>query len=303
MKLFGFAVVLGLTTCETQVQNPALPFTATTEFNQYWNSGLAELDRYELQQARYGSMHRGEMIAIFVTEPFRTDKQVKSELTPGQSDTNVLKVQTTRRFATGIYDYVLTTSAFKPLETTKFPQSLKISGSAIDWCGHSWLQLNLAKREYHVQSRSYFEEFADENYSVPGVLSEDEIWQLIRMHGGNLPRGELMLIPSLVSQRLRHRRATALKARSEVNTLASLNIEYRLTYLAPESRRVVFVFENNFPHKILEYRETYLDGFDKPRELTTIARLTKSIRTAYWREHDPEHAILRKKFGVTMGEI
>lgn len=307
MKRVLLSLIFGLTACEWQVQKP--PFTPSAEFNAYWNSGLAELDRYELHQARYGSIHRGEMIAIFVTEPFRTDKQVKSELTPGQNDgstslttnTNVLKVQTTRRFATGIYDYVLTTSAFKPIDTVRFPQALKISGSAVDWCGHSWLQLNLKKNEYRVQSRSYFEESADEDYSVAGALSEDEIWNLIRMQPEKLPRGEIMVIPSLMSQRLRHRRASALKAKGEVNMLASLNVEFSLTYPMPEGRRVAFVFEHNFPHKILEYRETYLDGFGKPRELTTTARLTKSIRTAYWREHDPEHAILRKQFGVTMG--
>lgn len=298
MKLVCLAVFLGLATCEPPIQNAVPPFTASTEFNQYWNSGLAELDRYELEQARYGSMHRGEMIAIFVTEPFRTDKHVKSEITPGKNDTNVIKVQTTRRFATGIYDYVLTTSTFKPLDTAKFPRALKISGSAVDWCGHSWLQLNFSKGEYHVQSRSYFEEFSDEDYSVSSALSEDEIWQLIRMHGANLPRGELMLIPSLVSQRLRHRRATAEKATAEIKDGGKETLEYKISYAAPDTRRVSFLFEKNFPYKISEYRETYLDGFQNPRELTTTARLKKSIRTAYWREHDPVHSKIRKEFGV-----
>ena len=83
MRTVFLAVFWGISTCELPMQNPPLAFTATAEFDKYWNSGLAELARYELQQARYGAVHRGEMIAIFVTEPFRTDKQVKSELTPG----------------------------------------------------------------------------------------------------------------------------------------------------------------------------------------------------------------------------
>ena len=47
------------------------------EFKDYWYSGEAELTRYELEQARYGEIHRGDAVLIFVTEDFRTDKQVK----------------------------------------------------------------------------------------------------------------------------------------------------------------------------------------------------------------------------------
>lgn len=281
---------------------PSEQFTPTPEFNNYWNAGLAELSRYELSQARYGNLNRGEMIVIVVTEPFRTDKQVKSELTAGISETPVLKAQLMRRFATGIYDYVITTTSFKSLDTNAFPHALKVSGSAVDWCGHAWLQLNLKKGSYLAQGRSYFEEAADEDFSVSLAISEDEIWQRIRMQPGSLPVGRIQMIPSLSSSRLRHRKVFAETVTAAVQHLtAAKRTEYSLVYDTglPTERRVVFTFANTFPYSIHEYQETYLDGFKTPKKLTTVARLKKTMRSPYWQQHNPEHLKLRRDLGVT----
>ncbi len=271
------------------------------EFTAYWNGGVAELSRYELTQARYGNLYRGELLAIVVAEPFRSDRQVKADRSPGAADTVVLKAQLMRRFATGIYDYAITTTSFKPIDTAAFPQALKVTGSAVDWCGHAWLQLNLRKDGYAAQGRSYFEESGDEDFSVPAGVSEDEIWQRIRMAPQNLPVGRLQVIPSMVSSRLRHRKLAAERAVAELQAYGALRqSEYSLLYDAglPDERRITFVFENSFPHKILEFQETYMDGFKNPKKLTTTARLRKTLRSAYWQEHDPEHLKLRRQFGV-----
>lgn len=272
-------------------------FAAPTEFDKYWNSGLAELARYELEQARYGNMTKGEMVVVTVTEPFRFDKQVKSELSPGPSDVAVLKVQTMKRFATGIYDYAVTTSSFKPLDHTRYPLALKVSGSSVDWCGHSWLQLNLRGGTYAVEGRSYFEEFGDQNFSIQSEISEDEIWQRIRMFGANLPLGEQKFVPSLASQRLRHKKSEPLPATTTLST-SKAGHEYEYSIFYKEGREVQFRFESKFPYKIVRHSETYLDGFQNPRELTTTAYLKKIIQTAYWREHDPNHLKNRRDFGV-----
>ncbi len=277
-------------------------FAPSAEFDGYWNAGVAELSRYELTQARYGKLHRGEMLAIVVTEPFRSDKQVKADQTPAAADTAVLKAQLMRRFATGIYDYAITTTSFKPLQTAVFPLALKVTGSAVDWCGHAWLQLNRKQDGYAAQGRSYFEESGDEDYSIAPAISEDEIWQRIRMAPRDLPVGRVTIIPSMVSSRLRHRKLAAEQAVADLQTFGALKqSEYSLVFDAalPTERRVVFIFENNFPYKILEFQETYMDGFTNPKKLTTTARLKKTIRSAYWREHDPEHAKLRRELGIT----
>ncbi|MEM1407815.1 MAG: septum formation inhibitor Maf, partial [Bacteroidota bacterium] len=41
-----------------------------SEFNNYWYAGKAEITSYELKQSRYGEVHDGEAVLIFVTEPF-----------------------------------------------------------------------------------------------------------------------------------------------------------------------------------------------------------------------------------------
>ena len=71
------------------------------EFRKYWYAGQAELNRYRLEQARYGELHRGEAVLIFVTEPFLKDKQVKYEgpadQAPGEVR-DVFKLNATSKF-------------------------------------------------------------------------------------------------------------------------------------------------------------------------------------------------------------
>ena len=67
----------------------------------FWFNG-AEINRYELSQARYGANHPGHVEFVFVTEPFLIDQQVKDESGTGHS-TDVLKLNALRTFNTGIY--------------------------------------------------------------------------------------------------------------------------------------------------------------------------------------------------------
>ena len=45
----------------------------------YWTQGKAEVNVYELSQNRYKENHSGNVVSIFVTEDFLTEKQVKNE--------------------------------------------------------------------------------------------------------------------------------------------------------------------------------------------------------------------------------
>ena len=72
------------------------------QFRKYWYSGRAEISRFDLEQARYGEIHKGDAVLIFVTETLNHDTQVKAD-TPRQDDIPVLKLNFTRKFYTGIY--------------------------------------------------------------------------------------------------------------------------------------------------------------------------------------------------------
>ncbi len=59
--------------------NNSLSNIEIEQFKGYWYQGKAELTRYQLEQARYGEIHSGDAVLIFVTENFLLDKQVKHE--------------------------------------------------------------------------------------------------------------------------------------------------------------------------------------------------------------------------------
>src|SRR5438093_5303628 len=109
-------------------------------FKGYWYKGKAELNRYSLEQSRYGQIHKGEAVLIFVTEPFLTDTEVKYEHGDRSKAVPVLKLNFTRRFFTGIYPYTLITSTFTPVDFRK-QRTLKIASSTQEWCGVTYSQL------------------------------------------------------------------------------------------------------------------------------------------------------------------
>lgn len=271
------------------------------DFSAYWFSGKAELNSYTLKQAHYGSRYPGEAVLIFVTENFRTDTQVKSE-SPASYDRSVpvLKTNIVRKFATGIYDYSLFTSVFTPVSdgsnrAAAFPNTLKVSTSVQDWCGHSYQQINYRNAGYQVSGKSYFENEVDTQYTVPKVMLEDELWNRIRISPDQLPTGEFQLISGTMTARLRHKTLEPLLVRGTLDNYKGILFPgtflkaYTLEYNT-DGRTLVIVFENRFPHKIVGWRETY-----KSRNalLTSTAVLTKTVQTDYWNQNAPADSTLR----------
>lgn len=301
--LFLFALIAALLQACSLNQNPP-PAQLTKAQNDYWLQGKAEVTRFNLTQARYGNLNRGELILIMVTEPFNTAKQVKSESSPGAGDQLIFKAQTVRKFVTGIYDYTMTTTSFKPVADAE--KSLKINGTSVEWCGQTFYQLNRKGDDYRVESRSYFEAESDENYALSGAISEDEIWQRIRLNPAALPLGRIRIIPALVSARLRHRRLAAEDAVAGLNDYRGSLVPasglrvFSLTYAGNSAaeRHVEFIFESAFPYKIRAQTEEYMDGFEKPKKLKTVAVAANQMMVDYWRTHNPEHEKLRNELGV-----
>lgn len=304
----GFAVAVQAIILQQPVTATAGAASAeSAEFRKYWFAGQAELNSYTLQQARYGAINSGQAVLIFVTEDFRTDIQVKSEseASYGKS-TPVLKTNVVRKFVTGIYDYSLFTSVFTPINKSLFPNTLKVSNSAQEWCGNTFTQLNLRNNGYQVVGNSYFENEGDENYRVEKVLLEDELYNRVRLDPTTLPVGTVQVIPSAVSVRLRHRK---MEPQSAVITLQSIGAQawfgalaknltmadslqtYSLNY-TKDARKLTIVFEKTFPFRIMGWEETY-DDFGKM--LTSKATLFKTIRSAYWKQHAPADSTFRQQ--------
>ena len=294
--------LLNLNACAAENNEPA-ESTLEQGFNQYWYSNKAELTHYDLNQARYGEMRKGDAVLIFVTEDFLKDKQVKYEFGDKHNAVPVLKLNFTRKFYTGIYPYSVMTSIFTPVDYHNNP-TIKVTASMQEWCGHSFLQLNNRGNKYDIQLRSYFQSEGDQEFQIERSLLEDEVWTRIRLNPQTLPTGDIEIIPGTQFARFRHfklmaEKATATLKTTEDSKLSDSDIQiYTLNYKNIK-RRLTIKFEKAFPHHILAWEETTMSGFGKNAKLlTTTAVRTKSLMLDYWRRNKLSDAHFREELGL-----
>jgi hypothetical protein len=267
-------------------------------FKSYWMSGQAELSSYHLKQARYGELHEGSAVLIYVTEDFSKSKQVKLD-DPGRNASDaekVLKLNFTKKFNTGLYPYSMMQSVFSPLAVPQ-QHALKVATSSQEWCGQTFTQLNALNGGYDVQLRSYFESEGDQNYTLNEQLLEDEIWNWIRLNPSALPLGKQKMVRGTFSARLRHLPLRAEEVEIEL-TKADGEVSYQLLY--PKDKRTLIIrFEEAFPHRILGWKETYVSGWGKSaQQLTTTATLNKRMKIDYWTRNKVSDAYLRDSLGL-----
>lgn len=254
------------------------------EFKDYWYAGKAEITSYKLEQARYGEIRNGKAVLIYVTEDFLPNKQVKAD-NQNPNNISVLKLNTTKKFNTGVYPYSIMESTFYPV--TNNQHAIKVSASVQEWCGHVYAQLN-NKKEFEVKAHSYFESEGDQNFKLKKAILENELWTQLRIDPKSLPVGSLKAIPSLEYSRLKH---TPLKAYKATASLS--NNTYSVSY--PKLNRTLSIhFNPSFPHDILGWEETFKSGFGKKaKTLTTKATKLKTIKSAYWGQNSNKYEVLR----------
>jgi hypothetical protein len=278
------------------------------EFQNYWYSRGAEISRFKLQQSRYGEIHDGDAVLVFVTEELNRAIQVKADR-PGQQNVPVLKLNAVRKFFTGIYPYSIMTSIFAPINAREYPLPLKITSSTQEWCGQVYTQMNLGDGEYRVRSHSYFEEEGDQNFNLKKHVPEDAIWTMIRLAPQNLPRGDFFMIPGTVYSRLMHRALTPQKAVATLEPFDGKSLEgqslVRYTIDFPkEQRSLRIVFEKDFPYRIQNWEDSHrgLRGMNS-KTLTTRATRTHTIMNAYWQHHGNKDRASLKRLGLAAREM
>ena len=268
---------------------------SNSKFKDYWYSGKAEIASYELDISRYGENRTGNAVLIFVTEDFSRSKHVKLDR-PQQvpeDKVNVMKLNFTKKFLTGIYPYSMMTSVFTPaLSDPEMP--LKITSSSQEWCGNTFMQMNLEDDQYLFRGFSYFEKEGDVKYKIDQAMPEDNIWNLIRIDPNLLPAGKIKLIPGTIPARLNH-----FKVEPE-NAVATLNVEeeeavYTIDYPVL-GRRLKITFESEFPFKITSWEETFkVVKEGKEKTFVTKARLLNTVHTDYWTKTGNEDIEWREK--------
>lgn len=302
IKAFCFLAIFSILGCQQDKKLPADLVTTkkkkevvprTSQFKEYWYSGKAELNSYTLKQSRYGEIRDGEVVLVFVTEPFSLSKQVKLDnpQDAGEDNVSVLKLNNIRKFTTGIYDYSIVTSSFTPVDSKNYPHTLKLNTSIQEWCGHTFTQLNLEEENYNFQQFSYFESDGDTEKTIPAALLEDELMTHIRLNNGQLPLGEIDLIFSTIYSRFGYHDLKPTKAKIS-KAASDTVINYSIAYLKYD-RKLSITVEKEFPYKILSWTEDDGDG------LLTEAQLKKSINEPYWSQKSLDDEAKRKELQLT----
>jgi hypothetical protein len=264
------------------------------DFGSYWYRGLAELNRYELQQVRYGEIHPGESVVIFVTEDFLRDKQVKYEFGDGKNKTSILKTHHHRKFWTGVYPYHIHTSAFVPVDLDE--PSLKLAFTSTEWCGVVYAQINRNSDGLRSRLHSYFQAEGDQDKQLPAVEMEDALWSRARIDPRKLPTGSFELLPGMHYLRMLHKPVAAYPVSASLKSSKS-QLVYTLKY-GTLDREVKLFIEPTHPFRITRFEETY-SPLGAAQPMTTVGVLKKSVMLDYWSHHGLKDAWMRGEIGLS----
>ncbi|MEM9753683.1 MAG: hypothetical protein AAF916_09905 [Planctomycetota bacterium] len=318
----SFGILLGLPACAqtegaTGVERWQPPAYGEA-FGEVWYDGRAELASYELVYPRYGEMRKGTAVAVTVTEPFRWSPRVKADRVDDETF-NVVKLNLSEDFPTGVYDYNVMTSVFvgtSPGSTGTTGEGLsagvpvKLTFSSQEWCGHVWEQAAFGAEAVDVDVRSYFERAADRDFEVagePAFLAEDALFLWARgLAGPVLEAGASVDVPlwrSSAVSRFRHVGPgwdTAVLTRgdevSRVRTEALGDVSVR-TMFATVSRAesagggtetYVFTVEDASPHRVVQVRRD--DGYS----LTLVG----VSREPYWSQQSTSDEAVLERIGM-----
>lgn len=312
-KLFLNSILILVLSCSSssvkEENKKPVNFSPSDDFNSYWYNGKAEITSYKLQQARYGEIQEGSAVIIFVTEDFSVSKHVKLDhpQSAGSDAVNVLKLNLTKNFNTGIYPYSMMLSVFKPVNTGKWAHLLKLTASSQEWCGHTFTQVDIGKDNYKARLFSYFESEGDQEKELPLAWMEDEIWTQLRINPSGLPTGNVKMIPGLLQQRLLHNNVQAEEAITSLSKISEIPswlgaekqlMSYSIQY-KNQQRTLTIYFSENSPYAITGWEESYPDGFGKDKKvLTTRAVKNKTLIIDYWNHHNNNDAALRDSLGL-----
>ncbi|MBL0342216.1 MAG: hypothetical protein IPP71_15680 [Bacteroidetes bacterium] len=278
------------------------------EFSNYWNGSEAEVSSFNLLQSRFGEIHKGQAVLIFETKQFSRSLQLTTEKISEKKDDiiQVLRMNQSRNFNTGISATSTMTEVVTPVNRKEGNYALKVTGSVQEWAGQTYLQLNLDPNKYHIQLRSLLESQSEQNQVALLTFPEDQFWCTIRINPKDLPVGEMLIIPGLISSRFRNTEIKAMKAKltltkannNELGNFVNM-LKYSVSYMEDERVLEIF-FKATSPYQICGWKETYSEGTEtKSKKLTTIAILSSSIKSEFRTKSSANFTGLRDSLGLS----
>lgn len=276
---------------------PDRPSTrASEEFGRTWHDGKAEMSSYDAVISRYDAPREAEVVLVTVTEPMDRRTWVKDDEVRGDDRVEVLKLNASLKFQTGIYPYSILTSVFMPVDAWRPErfEPVKITMSAQEWCGHVFHAIWPGADGFAERRMSYFaqEGDRDEVVAAPGALYEDALFVQLReldgpFHGGRDWRGTL--VPSLWGSRRGHFAARPTPATITRSALEGEAIRQTRFDLVAGDHRASFVVEAEAPRRILQWTTSEGDR----------ATIRKTARLPYWELNHPGDEVRRTEIGLS----
>ncbi len=275
-------------------QSPDYQRKASQLSKDYWYDGTAEISSYNLSQARYGELHQGNAVLVYVTEPFSPSSNTKAD-SHDSANIPVLKLNKTSKFNTGIYPYSMMNTTLYPFEDRA--HSMKISTSIQEWCGMTYGEMtNTGMLNFDLDS--YFQGESYQDKVIPMTLLEDDLWTLLRLNPDLLPTGDHTMIPSMTYLQLMHQETRAYSVNATLVKDKNDFYVYQLYY--PELDRTLRLqFDVELPHRVQSWEETSVDGYGPAKKkLTTTATLINTLKTDYWNKNKTKDQELRTQLGL-----
>ena len=289
MRTLPLLFLIFLVSCQTKaVDDNFEKRNLSTEFKSYWYDGNAELTSYDLEFYRYGEKRKGKAMLIFVTEDFLSEAQVKAN-SKSETTRSVMKLNSTKKFNTGIYPYSIMQSAFFPLGEQR--PLLKLTSSVQEWCGQSYAQLN-HRGDFKLRTHSYFEGEADSTFILKPVLTENQIWIQLRIAPKELRLGKQDILPDFSFLQLNHEKFKTYSASIEQKENDYLTTTLRYNQLG----RVLKIYqEKSFPFEITKWEEMEIKGKDT---LISKANKLQTLKTKYWQKNSDKYLHLRDSLSL-----
>ncbi len=275
--------------------------SASGEFWDHWGDGHAELSGYRMTIQRYGAAREAELALIYVTEPHDRRTWIKDDDVAGGDRVEVLKLNSTVQFLTGVYPYSVMTSVFAPVDRYREEPfaPVRIAHSVQEWCGAYSHFVWPGRDRFRSLRMSYF---AHEGERVSEVdtdrdtLYEDALLVQLRELDGPFAGGgewEGLLVPELWRLRAGHGGTEPVQARigreQGVRTAEGREVPVtRFTLTAGEYERVYEV-EAEGARRVLWWSTSTGDE----------AELVGTARLAYWNLNRPGDEAVREELGLS----
>ena len=277
-------------------------------FGPQWDDGLAEISLYEATEVRYGKPRQAtEAALIVVKEDHRSDDMVKAD-DPRRADLPAIKLNWAVTVPTGIYTYRQMTSVFLNRATLEpFRQTF----STQEWCGSTFKDVRRHDTRddtaFTYRWSSYFGDEADdqrtlrirrESYQLPFVFHDAlPAWvrslAFDRWDNQQAEGVTIILLPTLWANRAFPNRFHTENANVRVTGRELIDVPagrfeaWRIEVKIGDAVEVYHVDTSPW-HRLLQMQRA--DG--------AVYKLKKSMRRAYWQEHDPGDENLKEGVGV-----